>query len=97
MSKKNNYCGCENIEVIRHGSQADPDLVYNGYTFNLWDIEDALWDNFLEMTGHTDDESENREVEREFDSYIQENAEDYLNDCIFGGYFADDSKSWHDR
>ena len=46
---------------------------------------------------NTDDESENREVEREFDSYIQENVKDYLNDCIFGGYFADGSKSWHDR
>lgn len=91
------YHGCENIDFVHYNEWADPDLIYDGYTFNYWDIEDALWNDFLEFTGHTDDESGKREVENEFDEFAQDNAENYLEDCIFGGYFADGSKSWHDR
>lgn len=97
MSKRNNWRGCENIEFVFCNTQADPDLIYKGYTFNYYDIDDALWGEFLEFTGHTDSESDNPQVENEFNNYVQANAEDYLNDCIFGGYFADDSKSWHDK
>lgn len=86
--------GSDEIEVVSHGEWADPDLVYKDYTFNYWDIEDALWDNFLEETGHKDSESEDPKVEAEFDKYVQDNAVGYLEDCIAFGYFKDDKKSW---
>ena len=92
-----NYRGCENIEFVFNGTQSDPDIIYDGYTFNYYDIDDALWNEFLEFTGYADNDSESIEVENEFNEYVQSNAEDYLNDCIFGGYFSDGSKSWHDR
>lgn len=97
MSKKNNWRGCENIEFVNYNEWADPDIVYNGYVFNYWDIEDALWNDFLDATGYDDSDSDNPEIESEFDLYVQENAECYLSDCIFGGYFKNGSKSWHDR
>ncbi len=89
--------GCDNIKMVSHGSWGDPDLVYDGYTFNYWDIEDALWFEFLEETGYDDSMSDDPKVEAEFDKYCQENAEGYLEDVIAGGYFEDDSTSWHDR
>lgn len=92
-----NYRGCENIEFVFYNTQADPDLIYKGYTFNYYDIDDALWNDFLESVERTDDESDNSEVEKQFTEYVQANAENYLDDCIFGGYFVDGSKSWHDR
>lgn len=37
-----NWRGCENIDWGYYNTQADPDMLYSGYTFNYWDIEDAL-------------------------------------------------------
>lgn len=91
------YRGCENVEFVSNGTQSDPDLIYNGHTFNYWDIDDALWSEFIEYAGYDDSDSGNPTVEDEFDKYVQDNAENYLEDCIFGGYFSDGSKSWHDR
>lgn len=90
------YRGAKNVEYVSHGSTADPDLIYDGYTFNYWDIEDGLWDGFLDETGHKDSESNDPEVEKEFDKYVQDNVESYLDDVIAGGYFKKGSKSWHD-
>lgn len=90
---KEGYRG-SNVEFKWNGTQSDPDLIYNGYTFNYYDIEDALWGEFLEETGYTDDKSKDPEVEEEFNKYVQERVEDYLEDVIFGGYFEDGKKSW---
>lgn len=99
MSKKSLKEGWRGtpVKMVSHGSWGDPDLVWNGYTFNYWDIEDAMWSMFLEETGHKDSESNDPAVEEEFNKYVQDNYEDYLGDVIFGGYFDEGSKSWHDR
>lgn len=89
--------GCQNVFVGYYNDYADPDLVWNGYTFNYWDIEDALWQNFLEETGFTDSDSGVELLERKFNRYVQENAVDYLKDCIASGYFAEEETSWHER
>lgn len=91
------YRGCRDVLFKSNGIMADPDLIYHGYTFCYWDIEDALWSAFLEETGHKDSESGDGKVEAEFDLYVQAHAVDELEDCIFGGYFEKGSKSWHDR
>lgn len=87
--------GSDVIDMDYHGDWADPDLVYDGYTFNYWDIENALWDMFLEDTGYSDRDSGNLEVEEEFNQYIRDNAPSYLDDVIAAGYFDGDSKTWH--
>ena len=102
------YRGNKSIKFVYNGDYADPDLIYNGYTFNYWDIEGALWEDFLdrvedgdigvsfdrEFAEHHDDDDA---VEDAFNLYVQENGVDYLNDVIYGGYFEKGSKSWHDR
>ena len=87
--KHPNYRGTENVELIWHGEWSDPELRYDGKLFNYWDIEDALWDMYCEGIG-----MERIEVEKDmdahedsFDKYAQENCVNYLEDCIFGGYF----------
>ncbi|MBO7734834.1 MAG: hypothetical protein J6S67_19900 [Methanobrevibacter sp.] len=84
-----NWRGEEKIDMIWHGEWADPELEYKDHTFNYWDIEDALWEMFLEETGHKDSESNDPSVEIEFNKYIQDNAVDYLEDMIA---FMDESK-----
>ena len=80
-----NYRGTENVEFISRGSQSDPLLRYDGKLFNYWDIENALWDMFEEEYP-MDAYEENMYA---FNKYVQERCVDYLDDCIFGGYFAD--------
>ena len=91
--------GHPDIEMIWNGAWADPDLEYKGYIFNYWDVEDAMWDDFLEVTGHKDSEVNDPEVEEEFNQYVIENAAYYLEDVIASGYFERNGKkykSWHD-
>lgn len=92
-----NWRGCENINWGYYNTQADPDMFYKGYTFNYWDIEDALWNEFCELTNCDDSQSGDFATESRFSDWVKDNAESYLDDCIFGGYFAKGSKSWHDN
>ena len=81
--------GVPEIGYRWYNAWADPDLVYKGYEFNYYDIADALWDMYLEDGGDEDDDDA-------FAEYVRENAVPYLDDVIFGGYFAPGSTSWHD-
>lgn len=87
----NLYRGTDGIEYVSHGAWSDPELIYDGKSFNYYDIDDALWDMFCE------DIAEERGVPRnkvnefnvnlsDFDRFVQDNAVNYLEDCIFGGY-----------
>lgn len=78
-----NWRGIKGIRFKFNGKWSDPYLIYRGYVFNYWAIEDALWGNFLEDTGHKDSESGLAKVEEEFNIYLEDNAKDYLEDCIF--------------
>lgn len=90
-----NYRGADGIEFVSHGAWSDPELIYDGRSFNYWDIEDALWSMFCEEIGEDtglsviEIEDNMDEYEPMFDRYVQDYAVDYLNDCIFGGYFND--------
>lgn len=86
-----NWRGCKNIKMRYYNEWADPDLIYKGYVFNYWDIESALSQMFVEETGFAADD------EVAFNHYVQEHAENYLEDVIFYGYFDEGSKSWHDN
>ena len=102
------YRGNKRIKFAYNGDYADPDLIYNGYTFNYYDIEDALWGDFLDGVEdgdidvsfdreYAENNSDDKAVNDAFNLYVQENGVDYLNDVIYGGYFEKGSKSWHDR
>lgn len=87
------YRGTENVEFVWNGTQSDPQLRYDGKLFNYYDIEDALWDMFTEENPNLDVSGEWADnsviVDAMFDKFVQERCVDYLEDCIFGGYFAD--------
>lgn len=88
-----------------YNDYADPDLLYKGYTFNYYDIEDAMYEDFYsEFSDQLDDEiawygkeTARKHAKEAFDKYVRENAESYLDDAIANGYFRGDSKSWHDK
>lgn len=86
----NLYRGTDGIEYVSHGAWSDPELIYDGKSFNYWDIEDALWNMFCEEVakdaGISVDEMDLFSYEDAFNEYVQNNAVDYLEDCIFGGY-----------
>ena len=93
-SVKNGYRGSKDIEFVWKGQWSDPELVYDGKTFNYWDIEDALWNMFLEENPQWEDsDSDNPECEDEFNRYVQSEGTLYLDDVIAGGYFEESLKS----
>lgn len=96
-TENTNWRGCPEIEMEYYNHWADPSLIYKGYRFNYYDIESALWDSFLEITGHNDSESGNPEVEAEFNEYVCSEGPAYLDDCIMSGYFEGESKDWRDN
>lgn len=67
-----NWYGIEGISFEWRGFQNDPLLHYKGYTFNEIDIEDGLWQNYLEDGDNHD----------EWVSYVKDNAVNYLEDVI---------------
>ena len=69
-----NYRGIPNIEFVWHGEWADPELIYKGHKFNYWDIEDSLWDYFLE--GHTGKEEPTDDM---FADWVRENHDTVYN------------------
>ena len=97
-SVKNGWRGSKDIEYVWKGHWSDPELVYDGKTFNYWDIEDALWSMFLEENPQwTDDDSNNPECEDEFNRYVQYNGALYLDDVIAGGYFDESLNQIRDK
>ena len=96
-SVKNGYRGSDDIEYVWKGHWSDPELVYDGKTFNYWDIEDALWNMFLEENPQwTDDDSDNPECEDEFNGYVQYNGALYLDDVI-ASYFDESLNQIRDK
>ena len=86
MAKRHkNWRGCPDIDMIYYNDWADPDLATKidgvEYKFNYSDIEDALWDWFLEAEGITEKDTYvpgtwniSDEWEKKFDEYCQANA-----------------------
>lgn len=100
----NGWRGCSDVFMRSNGAYSDPDLVIekdgDTYVFNYWDIESALWEDFLAQNGIEeqdtyDDVGMGRgryhisdEWEQKFNEYCQINAYDYMVDCIYSGYFG---------
>ena len=88
--------GCRSIKFKSNGTQSDPDLIYKKYVFNYWDIEDALWEMFLEYNGITEKDAYDGnnirpDIEEQFNQFVCDMAPSYLDDYIASGA----PKNWH--
>ena len=71
-----NWYGIDGIGFEWRGSQSTSLLHYEGHTFYDCDIEDALWENYVEDGGNTDNYDE-------WQSYVMDNAVNYLEDIVW--------------
>ena len=71
-----NWYGIEGIGFEWRGAWNEPLLHYKGHTFYNWDIEDALWDNYVEDGGDPNNNGP------EWERYVMDNAVSYLDDII---------------
>lgn len=89
---RGNYRGTEGVRFVWNGCMSDPELLYDGKLFNYYDIENALWDMFVEYmveecgVSHDTIIEREQEFEDDFDRFVQDNCVNYLEDCIYGGY-----------
>lgn len=96
QANTSSWRGHPEIQFEYNGASSDPSLIWQGYVFNLYDIEDALWEEFLEERGLSDNASGDPAVEQEFDEYLADKAVGYLEDCVDGGCFQERQKDWRD-
>lgn len=71
-----NWYGIPGIGFEWRGSMSTPLLHYKGRKFYDSDIEDALWENYLE-------DGRNPDNHDEWECYVMDNAVNYLEDVIY--------------
>lgn len=71
-----NWYGIGGIGFEFRDPWSDPILHYKGHRFNGTDIQDALWDMFLEDNGNPNNEGD-------WVAYVIDNAPNYLEDIIW--------------
>lgn len=82
------FYGIEGVEFIDHGEWADPEVVYNGKTYNYYALEDTLYDDFkdrvasgeiiINTDGYEDLPRGSKEEQAEmdaFENFVTENKE----------------------
>ena len=70
-----NWYGIPDIGFEWRGAWNDPILHYKGHRFNGTDIQDAMWESYLDNGGNPDNDGE-------WVSYAKDNAVNYLEDVI---------------
>lgn len=96
----NEFRGNKDIRIGYYDNWSDPDLIYDGYEFNYYDIENAMYDEYVDKLKEDKEDGlidSDEPTDEGFNQYIQDNATEYLEDTIAGGYFKKGSKSWHDN
>lgn len=97
--------GCKNVMFGYYNDYADPDLLYKGYVFNYYDVEDAMHETSIvsfptnltmKLLGVARKLLENTPLKPSTSMFVK-NADMYIDELIANGYFHGDSKSWHDK
>lgn len=70
------WCGIDSIGIEWRGAWSDPLLHYKGHTFNGNDVQDGLWENYVEDGGNLHNEDE-------WFNFVTDNAVNYLEDLLF--------------
>lgn len=86
------YRGVPNTKFIWHGTQSDPEIAWveDGceYIYNYYDIENTLWDFFVEETGKNDDSIE---TEKEFSEFCKKELPYLISDLTPNRQSCDES------
>ena len=87
---KGNFYGISKVKYIGHGDWADPEVIYKRYSFNYWDVEDALWNAFLDEKEISDYKGNGREFDEEYENWVFNNQEvvhSMVDDWIYFGCY----------
>ena len=76
------FRGVEGVEMIWHGSQADPELRYGDYIANYWIVEDAMYEACKADEAYGPEAAENDEL---FNKYCQEHRDDVIEYIMASG------------
>lgn len=99
QSVSDNWRGNKNIRMGYYDDYNDPDLIYDGYVFNYYDMEGIMYDDYVEELREDKEEGlidSDEPTDEGFNQFVRDNAEGYFEDAIAGDYFQKGSKSWHD-
>lgn len=75
-----NYRGLKRIQFIYHGDWSDPELIYKKRSFDYYNIEDLLYNEFKAI------EEKEDPTDEEFDKWIGNNKS-YIYNLIKDIYF----------
>lgn len=89
LTKTNLYRGIDGAEFgYPHGQGSDPVITYKNRDFNYYDVEDGLWNDFLDYAKQNKIKVDTKwganknlnspETDAAFDKYAKENAIDLL-------------------
>lgn len=75
--KIKHYRNFKDIQFIWNGEWSDPILIYKNISFNYWDIEDYLYNEFqCDLNdGYTNKYSNEENTDNEFDQWCKDNIE----------------------
>jgi|SRR5574344_2370846 hypothetical protein len=85
---KNNWYGIEGIEFIYHGEWSDPEICYKNHVINCHDIEDGMWEEYLEYLKENGVHLTEEEMNENFGNYMRRNKEEVYS--LFEDMIADD-------
>lgn len=84
------YRGNKDIRIGYYDDWNDPDLIYDGYEFNYYDIDSVMYDDYVSELKEDKEEGlidSDEPTDEGFNRFVQDNAIGYLEDTIAGGYF----------
>ena len=99
LSVSDDWRGNKDIQIGYRGDYEDPDLIYDGYVFNYYDMEGLMYDDYVDELREDKEEGlidSDEPTDEGFNQFVRDNAEGYFEDAIAGDYFQKGSKDWHD-
>lgn len=80
----NHWADCENIYIKHYsGGWTESELIYKGFIFNLFTIEQAMWEDYAYEYGFPEQPIPDDPYKYpKFKEYLQNHAETYLDDLL---------------
>ena len=93
MSNNPWYGVVEHVDFVDNGAMSDPSLVYRGYEFNYWDVEDSIYEMYRSDVEEVYNDEDLAQLDFDLNdehwlNWLRENSDrvrDYLDDWISAG------------